>query len=76
MAKIPLKLFLLGLLWAALSGCAPAFVLIQDDIAHNDITDWAKVRRVSALSAGAGALGFWRKNRALLQIPPGLEGVL
>ncbi len=74
--RIPLKVFLLGLLWAGLSGIAPVAVAIQDDVAKNVPTDWSKVRRMSLVGAGVGVAGFYRKHRALLKLPPGFEEVL
>jgi hypothetical protein len=72
--KIPLRVFLLGLLWAAISACAPVGLLIWDWTANwDDPLDWAMIGRQALLTGGMGAYGFYRKHVALLQLPPEIE---
>jgi hypothetical protein len=73
-AKIPLKVFLLGILWAAISACAPVGLLIWDWTANwDDPLDLSMIGRQALLTGGMGAYAFYRKHRALLQLPPEIE---
>lgn len=64
-----LRAFILGLVWAGLAAVIPMGLLVVDDMAHNEITNWEQVRRVVGGNALLGLAGYWRKRIALLKIP-------
>jgi len=66
-----LKVFALGLIWAALGGMAPATTLIYDDLQnYADPIDWHQVLRVAEGGAFLAGIGYWRKHIALLTTAP------
>jgi hypothetical protein len=66
------KLFMLGAVWAAISSIGPAAVVIWDSLTnYTDPVDWMQVGRVALVCAGGGVVAFYRKHKALLEIPPG-----
>lgn len=74
--KIPLKAFALGLLWAGISATGPSAFLALDSLSTGQPVNWHQCGRVSLGCAGMGAVAYYRKYRALLQLPPGFEGAL
>lgn len=74
MSTIPLRVFILGMLWATLSAMAPAAAMVLYWLQHwQDPVDWHMFAYVAGTGAITGALGFWRKYKALLKLPPDLE---
>lgn len=71
-----LRAFGIGLLWAGISAVSPAAVLVFDDYTQNEFTNWKKVQRTSIGMAGFGIIGFWRKHRAELKLPPDIAAAI
>lgn len=72
--KVSLKVWLLGLLWAAVAACYPVGILLYDWVHRwDDPPDWTMVWHLAVGCALAGAIAYVRKHRALLQLPPALE---
>jgi hypothetical protein len=70
---VNIRLFVLGAVWAALSSLAPAALIVWDTLQnYTDPVDWGQVGRVALVAAGGGVIGFYRKHKALLQLPPGV----
>lgn len=68
---IPFRVFALGMLWAIVSAMAPVGVLLWRWISlWQDPPDWRIIGPVAITCAATGAIGFWRKYKALLQLPP------
>jgi hypothetical protein len=65
-------LFFLGALWAAISGLGPAVVIVYGALQGGVRIDWNQVMQVALAGASLGVAGFWRKNKALLEMPPGI----
>ena len=71
---VTLRVFLLGMLWAMFSAMAPLAVLILDWTARwTDPPDPTMLWHIAATCAVGGAVGYWRKYKALLRLPPDLE---
>ena len=69
-----IKIFALGALWAAICGLTSAGVMVADWIANwSNPIDWKEVAHVAAAGALSGVFGYWRKHKALLALPPGME---
>ena len=69
-----MQVFVLGMAWAAISAMAPAAVLVINWTARwADPPDWNMVGQVALTCAVGGIIGYWRKYKALLQLPPSLE---
>jgi len=74
MTTIPIRVFILGILWATMAAMAPAAAMVIYWLQHwQDPVDWEMFAYVAGTGALTGALGFWRKYKALLQLPPDLE---
>lgn len=43
------------------------------DYQRNEFTDWGRLRRTSVGMAVVGGVGYYKKHRALLKMPPYLE---
>jgi hypothetical protein len=65
--------FFLGLLWAAVNMAAPSATLIVASLAQGRPVHWPTVGCAAASGALMGVGNFWRKNAALLRLPPWLE---
>jgi hypothetical protein len=73
-AKIPLHVFALGMAWAIISAMAPLGILIYDWVTRwSDPPDPTMLIHVGLVCAAGGAIAYWRKYKALLQLPPELE---
>ena len=71
MDQIPLRVFILGLVWAAVSAMLPVGVLIWRWISlWQDSPDWRILGPVAITCAGTGAWGFWQKYKAQIALPP------
>ena len=69
-----LKKFALGALWAAIGGTAPAAVMVYDWVQNwRNPVDWSEIAHVGLAGAAFAVLGYWRKHRALLTLPPWME---
>lgn len=69
--SVPMRVFLLGLAWAILAALAPVTVLIVDWVTRwTDPPDPTMLWHLAVTCAVGGAVSFWRKHRALLQLPP------
>lgn len=72
--KVPLNVWLLGLLWASIYACSPVALLVLDALSDGKpLPSWHTVCRLSVGCAALGAGGYWRKHIALLQLPPVVE---
>ncbi len=69
------RAFAIGLAWAGLAALSPMTIIVMDDIRHNEFTDWSRVRRQSIGMAVIGVTGYWRKHKALLELPPYLAKI-
>lgn len=69
-SPVAIEVFLLGLLWAAVVGLTPAATLVADWLIQNQAIHWQTVWHLAAVNALLGVGAFWRKNKALLQLPP------
>ena len=70
-----LRAFAIGLVWAGLAALSPVGISVLDDIQRNEFTDWSKLRRQSVGMAFLGVTGYWRKHKALLELPPYLRKI-
>ena len=69
--SIPLSVFALGILWAAISAMLPVAVLLWRWVSlWQDPPDWNVVGPVALTCAGTGAWGFWQKFKAQIALPP------
>ena len=69
--RIPIRVFLLALVWAAVSAMAPVGVLLWRWISlWQDAPDWRIIGPVAVTCAGTGAWGFWQKYKAQIALPP------
>jgi len=72
--KVPVSIFALGLVWAMVLAAIPAGgLLVYWTQTYQDGMDWNALLATAGPSALAGAVAYWRKNKALLELPPGLE---
>lgn len=72
--SVPLRVFLLGLAWAILAACAPVAVMLIDWTTRwTDPPDPVMVWHLAATCAIGGGVSFWRKHKALLELPPLLK---
>jgi hypothetical protein len=71
MKQIPISVFLLALLWAAISAMAPVGVLLWRWVSlWQDPPDWRIIGPVAITCAGTGAWGFYQKYKAQIALPP------
>jgi hypothetical protein len=69
--SIPISVFALGILWAAISSMLPVGVLIWKWTANwQDPPDWNVIGPVALTCAGTGVWGFYQKYRAQIALPP------
>ncbi len=70
-----LRVFLWGGVWAVFGGLGLAGALVLDSlINYGDYVEpiaWGQVRRMAVGGALAAGLAYWRKYKALLELPPG-----
>ena len=72
--KVPVSIFALGLVWAMVLAAIPAGgLLVYWTQTYQDGMDWNALLATAGPGALAGAVAYWRKNKALLELPPGLE---
>jgi hypothetical protein len=72
--RIPLKVFLLGLLWTLCYGALPVVVMVWKWVElWQDWPDWRVIGPAVYTSVGLGVFAYWRKYQALLQLPPDIE---
>ena len=72
--QVPLKVWLLGLLWAIISAMPPVGVLLIDWLQRwNDPPDPVMIWHLAATCAIGGAVAYWRKHKALLKLPPSVQ---
>ena len=65
------KIFLLGAVWAVLASLGPVAILVYDWLKRwDDPIDWGMVIHLAEVTAGTALVMYWRKYKALLQIPP------
>lgn len=68
-----LRFFVLGASWAVLLTMGPVGITLWDAVQHyNDPVDWPQIEKLAAASAVPALIAYWRKHKALLEIPPGL----
>lgn len=71
MSQIPLRVFLLALVWTTVSAMAPVGVLLWRWISlWQDPPDWRIIGPVAITCGGIGAWGFIQKCKAQIQLPP------
>lgn len=74
MDKIPLKVFLLGMIWTVCLSMAPVGVMLVYWLQHwDDAPDWNMFAQVFVTCAIGAVVAYWRKYKALLALPPSLE---
>ena len=74
MTKVPFRVFALGMAWAMLAAMAPVGVVLLDWTTRwTDPPDPTMLWHLAATCAVGGAVSFWRKHKALLQLPPDLQ---
>lgn len=72
MNKIPMRVFLFGMIWTALGGLSPAGSLFLLQLSRHRM-DWPAVGWTALPGAFLGAVAFYKKYQAYLQLPPDLE---
>ncbi len=71
MKPVPLKVFLLGMLWAIVYAMAPVGVVIWRWVElWQDKPDMRILGPMAITCAAMGAVGYWRKYSALVRLPP------
>lgn len=74
MKPIPLRVFLLGLLWTVVYGMLPVGVMVWRWVElWKDWPDWRVIGPAVYTSAGLGAFAYWRKYQAQLELPPDFQ---
>ena len=74
--QIRASVFLLGALWAFVAAALPMCGVIGLWLTGMAAKpDWMTLWHSAAFHGGLGVVAFWRKNKALLQLPPMLAEV-
>ncbi len=74
MKPVPLRIFILGLLWAIFAAMLPVGVVLWRWVSlWQDPPDGRILGPLAVTCAASGIVGYWRKNKALFQLPPDLE---
>ena len=74
--EIPINVFLLALLWTAVGAAAPAgSVILMWAIGLSPRPDWITLWHQAASTGVLAGIGFWRKHKAYLSLPPTLREV-
>ena len=72
MDKIPLRVFLFGMIWTAMGGLSPAGSLFLLQLSRHHM-DWPALGWTALPGAVLGGVAFYKKYQAYLQLPPDLE---
>lgn len=74
MKKVSLKIWIMGFVWFVGSCMGPFVTFIYDWHSRwDDPLDWTMLWHQFAACGATGAYMYWRKYKALIQLPPDLQ---